>query len=136
MSVTWCTTYSLLWLTGAGVVPGRGLCPQDKAQTQAQPLALEGEGEGGAVAPRRRLSFMVGFWRTIRAKDRGPGCPGPGERHSTPHHYTSVYLPSSLPLSFLTLLTYYQLQGNLSPTLSLARRMETWVRLEGPRRVC
>jgi hypothetical protein len=53
-----------------GVVPGRGLCPEAQSC---------GSGSGGVV-PRRRLSFMVGFWRKIQAKDRGPGCPGPGER--------------------------------------------------------
>jgi len=60
-----------------GVIPGKGLCP---AAVQ-QELADDAGGSGGVPScpPRRRLSFMVGFWRKINAKDRGPGCPGPGQ---------------------------------------------------------
>jgi hypothetical protein len=43
-----------------GVIPGRG--------------AIPGIGEG-----RRRLSFMVGFWKDIKSRNRGPGKAGPGQ---------------------------------------------------------
>ena len=43
-----------------GVIPGRG--------------AIPGIGE-----ERRRLSFMVGFWKDIKSRNRGPGNPGPGQ---------------------------------------------------------
>ena len=41
-----------------GVVPGRGLNPAPDS---------------------RRLTFMVGFWTSICARNRGRDCPGPGQ---------------------------------------------------------
>jgi hypothetical protein len=52
-----------------GVVPGRGVGP---ACTPDVKTTAAGHG-------RRRLSFMVGFWRKLRARQRGPGNPGPGQ---------------------------------------------------------
>jgi hypothetical protein len=43
-----------------GVLPGRGACPHSTSN------------------PARRLTFMVGFWKTIAATDRGLDHPGPG----------------------------------------------------------
>jgi len=52
-----------------GVLPGRGLPPNP-------------------TVPKRRLSFMVGFWRKLHARQRGAGIPGPGQElpaHDSPH---------------------------------------------------
>ena len=49
----------IYWITTTGVVPGRPGHPHDKEA--------------------RRLSFMVGFWSSIRAKSRGKDEPGPGQ---------------------------------------------------------
>eukprot|EP01038_Epipyxis_sp_PR26KG_P010057 gene10057-13517_t len=57
-----------------GVVPGKGSIP-----------ILEHHEKGGP----RRLSFMVGFWESICAKDRGVDSPGPGQPF--PDERTSKY---------------------------------------------
>ena len=65
------TLQELLFLSqhSVGVIPGKGVCPEDTDNVKFD----------SNLCPRRRLSFMVGFWRSIKAKNRGPGCPGPGK---------------------------------------------------------
>jgi hypothetical protein len=41
-----------------GVIPGKGMTP---------------------AVGSRRLTFMIGFWKKICARDRGLDCPGPGQ---------------------------------------------------------
>ncbi len=84
-----------------GVIPGRGL-PRLLNAAPLPPPAATAETVGGEKTenetksaspaartvggteetkhvPSRRLTFMVGFWRTIAATDRGLDNPGPGQ---------------------------------------------------------
>ena len=55
-----------------GVVPGHGVVPASAPDARTTAVSHTSHG-------RRRLSFMVGFWRKLRARQRGPGNPGPGQ---------------------------------------------------------
>lgn len=58
-----------------GVIPGRDInpsCSPDHTPTN-----------GGGKEESRRLTFMVGFWRSIAAKCRGKDVPGPGQPFPT-----------------------------------------------------
>jgi hypothetical protein len=61
-----------------GVVPGRGLHPSPHKDL-------------------RRLSFMVGFWSDIAARDRGVDTPGPGQPF--PDARSSYSWPKEMTLS-------------------------------------
>ena len=61
-----------------GVIPGRGL-PGPQCSKQGAATSSSSSSSGGtAVGSARRLTFMVGFWKEIAAKDRGVDMPGPG----------------------------------------------------------
>jgi hypothetical protein len=59
-----------------GVIPGKGINPDPS---------------------NRRLSFMVGFWKDIKARDRGLDNPGPGQNFPDPK-LTSYAWPSIMPM--------------------------------------
>ena len=88
-TVTFFETYYHRWITfhtsNTGVIPGKGLSPS--------PFT-------------RRLTFMVGFWRGISAKDKGLDNPGAGQpfpdlnktKFSWPAEM-SIHHPEGFPLS-------------------------------------
>ena len=83
-------------------MPGRGLCPGEREDAKEQEKQ---EGDTHEAAPRRRLSFMVGFWRKIKAKERGPGCSGPGNsraEQSRAEQNTSYMAVPAAPLAAVT----------------------------------
>lgn len=60
-----------------GVIPGRGLNPRPHSNA-------------------RRLTFMVGFWKEIAAKNRGLDCPGPAQPFPAADSGTTFSWPAEM----------------------------------------
>mmetsp|Transcript_20103 Transcript_20103/g.28814 ORF Transcript_20103/g.28814 Transcript_20103/m.28814 type:complete len:654 (-) Transcript_20103:234-2195(-) len=67
-----------------GVLPGRGACPSM------------------TISPSRRLTFMVGFWKTIAATDRGLDHPGPGQPFPNISESNYTWPAEMLPIEIAT----------------------------------
>ena len=62
-----------------GVVPGQGVGPQSASASVNAPNAPSDPARAEEEPPRRRLTFMIGFWKTLRARQQPPGKLGAGQ---------------------------------------------------------